>query len=228
MFSYRYLHALTEPISPPSAAPQSRSSILVDGLAILKRDKNFGNFLLADAFTFMSMSASAFYAVYAIEKFDLTPSFAGTFTVIVMAGMVAGNIVFGYLADSFGHKVNLIFLAAASSMASAVALSAGNILLYGSAFVFMAWTTSVQGISRLSFIAELCSESDRPTYIALANTVTAPTVAVGILFGWIARAYGFGIMFGVAALLGFFAALWLYFHVSDPRDGGGKTAFGES
>ena len=144
-----------------------------------------------------------------------------------MAGMVAGNIVFGYLADSLGHKVNLIVLAAASALASAVAMGAGDILVYGSVFVFMAWTVSLQGISRLSFVAELCSESDRPTYVGLTNTMTAPTLAVGILFGWVARQYGFGVMFAAATLIGFFAVAWLIFRVNDPRSAEDKTVFGE-
>lgn len=223
MLSYRYLRVLTEPPSDTRGeGVHLRSSIIRAGRAILARDKNFRNFLLADSFTFMSLSASAFYAVYAIERFALSPSYAGTFTVIVMAGMVAGNSVFGYLADSFGHKVNLILLAAASALASAVAMTAGNILIYGMTFVFMSWTTGLQGISRLSFLAEICSEADRPTYVALANTLTAPTVAVGILFGWVARVYGFEAMFAAAVCSGMFAAAWLYFRVREPRRGDGK------
>jgi MFS family permease len=218
MASYLYLRKLKEPISDsqyPDPAPPS--STFGDGRAILKRNKNFRNFLLADAFTLMSMSASAFYAVYAIEKFDVPASYAGTFTVIVMAGMVAGNSVFGYLADSFGHKMTLIALALSSVAASVVAIFAGNILMYGFTFFFMSWTVGLQVISRLSFVVELCSEAERQTYIALTNTITAPTVAVGILFGWMARAYGFPIMFAMAALTGFLAAVWLYFFVHDPR-----------
>ena len=134
-----------------------------------------------------------------------------------MAGMVVGNIVFGYLADSFGHKINLILLAGASAAGSIVAMWATNILVYGLTFVFMSWTLSLQGISRLSFVAELCSERDRPTYIALTNTLTAPTVTIGILFGWIARAYGFHTMFGAAVIIGLLATAWFYFFVSDPR-----------
>ena len=218
MASYLYLRKLKEPISDsqyPDPAPPS--STFADGRAILKRDTNFRNFLLADAFTLMSMSASAFYAVYAIEKFDVPASYAGTFTVIVMAGMVAGNSVFGYLADSFGHKMTLIALALSSVAASVVAIFADNILMYGFTFFFMSWTVGLQVISRLSFVVELCSEAERQTYIGLTNTITAPTVAVGILFGWMARAYGFPIMFAMAALTGFLAAVWLYFFVHDPR-----------
>ena len=201
------------------------------GEAILKRDTNFRNFLLADAFTLMSMSASAFYAVYAIEKFDVPASYAGTFTVIVMAGMVAGNSVFGYLADSFGHKMNLIALASVlgggkrTSPFSQETSSYMDLL-----FSLCHGRLDCKVISRLSFVVELCSEAERQTYIALTNTITAPTVAVGILFGWLARAYGFQIMFALAAFIGLSAAAWLYFFVTDPRigdardDGGRKHA----
>jgi MFS family permease len=220
MGSYLYLRKLKEPPADPQYLVTHRSeSTFSDGRAILERNKNFRNFLVADAFTLMSMSASAFYAVYAIEKFDVPASYAGTFTVIVMAGMVAGNSVFGYLADSLGHKMNLIALALSSAAASVVAIFAGNILVYGFTFFFMSWTVGLQGISRLSFVVELCSESERPTYVALTNTITAPTVAVGIVFGWLARAYGFPAMFGMAAFIGFLAAAWLYFFVFDPRIG---------
>jgi len=81
----------------------------------------------------------------------------------------------------------------------------------------MSWTVGLQVISRLSFVVELCSEADRQTYIAMTNTITAPTVAVGILFGWLARTYGFQLMFALAALTGLFAAVCLYFFVRDPR-----------
>lgn len=217
MASYMYLRKLKEPVAESNYLDPPPASTFADGRAILMRDTNFRNFLLADAFTLMSMSASAFYAVYAIEKFNVPASYAGTFTVIVMAGMVAGNSIFGYLADSLGHKMTLIVLALSSVAASVVAIFAGNILMYGFTFFFMSWTVGLQVISRLSFVVELCSEAERQTYIGLTNTITAPTVAVGILFGWMARVYGFPIMFAMAALTGLLAAVWLYFFVHDPR-----------
>jgi len=110
-------------------------------------------------------------------------------------------------------------LALSSAAASLVAIFADNILVYGFTFFFMSWTVGLQGISRLSFVVELCSEPERPTYVALTNTITAPTVAVGIVFGWLARAYGFPAMFGMAAFIAFVASAWLHFFVHDPRIG---------
>ncbi len=225
MGSYFYLRQLIEPSADaalPAAGPPPSS--MRETMAIVRKNKNFRNFLIADAFTLMSMSVSAFYAVFAIEKFEVPASYAGTSTVIVMAGMVAGNSVFGYLADSFGHKVNLIALALASAAASILAIFAGSIAVYGLTFFFMSWTVGLQGISRLSFVVELCSESERPAYVALTNTITAPTVSVGIVFGWVARVYGFPLMFGAAAFIGLAAAVWLHSFVIDPRISAGADA----
>jgi hypothetical protein len=194
-----------------------KRNIIADGRRILSADKNFKSYLVADSLMLMSMTASAFYAVYAIEKFSLNTSYAGSFTVIVMVSTVIGNIFFGILADHLGNKVNLLALAAASALASFCAMGAGNVLVYGLVFVFMASSIALQGISRLAFIAELCSEADRPVYIALANTLTAPTVFIGIIFGALVPVLGYDAVFFMGGMLGIAAYSVLWYRVFDPR-----------
>ncbi|MCX6136477.1 MAG: MFS transporter [Ignavibacteriales bacterium] len=190
---------------------------------MLKSNRRMRDVIIVDALALMSMTAGAFYAVYAIEKFQLPASYAGTFTVLVMASMVAGNVVFGFLADHFGHRVNWLLLSVCSAAASIMAIVAANILVYGLVFFFMACSTSLQGISRLSLIAELCTEAERPVYIALVNTITAPAVFVGIFCGALARWYGYPVVFGIATVLACAACLWTYFFVEEPRSIGGKA-----
>lgn len=218
MLSYLYLRVLHEPTSQPTGARVEYSSnIIQQARDVLSRDRHFRNFLVVDAFTLMSMTASAFYSVHAIEKFRLPPAYAGTFTAIVMASMAPGNVLFGYLADTFGHKLNLVLLAMAAVAASLTALLAGNILIYGLAFFFMALSVSLQGISRLSFLAELCTETERPVYVALTNTLTAPTVGVGVLLGWLARSFGYEPVFVAGITFGALALARLYFALPEPR-----------
>ena len=194
-----------------------KRNIIADARRILRADKNFKSYLVADSLMLMSMTGSAFYAVHALEKFSLTTSYAGSFTVIVMISTVIGNIFFGILADHLGNKVNLLALAVASSLASLCAIGAGNVLAYGLVFIFMASSIALQGISRLSFVAELCTEAERPVYIALANTLTAPTVFIGILFGALVPALGYDAVFIMAGMLGAAAFAVLWRKVVDPR-----------
>ena len=116
-----------------------------------------------------------------------------------------------------GNKVNLLALTAASALASFCAIGAGNVLAYGLVFVFMASSIALQGISRLSFIAELCSEAERPVYVALANTLTAPTVFIGIIFGALVPALGYDVIFCAAGTFGLAAFAVLWYRVVDPR-----------
>jgi MFS family permease len=183
----------------------------------VREDRNLRNFLFADAFTLMSMTVSVFYAVYAIQKFSLPTSYVGTFTVIFMGSMVIGNLFFGFIADSYGHKLNLMLLVGFAFSANLVAILAGNILVYGLVFFFSASTIALQGISRLSFIAELCAENERSLYIALANTITAPVVLVGVLGGILVKNFGYPLVFSFGMVTALCALLLLHRYVAEPR-----------
>lgn len=184
---------------------------------ILKAEKNFRNFLISDALLIAATMAGAFYAVHAIEKFSLNDSSAGTFTIVMMCGMIVGNMFFGYIADRFGHKVNLVLSAASTALSCFTALLAPNGELYLIVFVGMAFQIGLSGISRLSIVVEFCSEEERPTYVALTNLVTSPFVLFGLVAGGIASQFGYDAVFLIAGLLALASALWVAFKVDEPR-----------
>ncbi|MGE5316190.1 MAG: MFS transporter [Acidobacteriota bacterium] len=200
-----------------ASAPEAKIDLIREGKRILSADKNFKSYLVADALLLMSMTASAFYAVYAIERFSLNASYAGTFTVIMMASTVIANIIFGILADSMGNRVNLMAMALSSAFGSISAVLAGNVLAYGVVFFFMAASIALQGISRLTFIAELCTEAERPVYVALANTLTAPTIFIGILLGALIPSMGYPAVLLIAAALGIVSFIIILTRVAEPR-----------
>jgi MFS family permease len=75
----------------------------------------------------------------------------------------------------------------------------------------------LQTISRLTIIAELCRERERPTYVALTNMITSPFVLAGLAAGWAADRFGYEVIFIAAASVALAAALWLLALVRDPR-----------
>ena len=227
MVSFYFISRLIEPAVPEESgsrktfqtAPVPLKEIFSSSKKILKENLNFKNFLVADALTLMSLTASAFYPVYAIKKFGLPASYAGAFTIILMASQVLGNFLFGYLADFFGHKVNLLILAASSAAASLVAVLANNVLLYGVAvFFFTGCTLTLQGISRLAIVVEMCTESERPFYIGLFNSVTAPTILFGVIGGLLITIIGYVHVFFIYTLISLAAFFWLYKRVKEPRN----------
>jgi MFS family permease len=184
---------------------------------LLKTNFNYRRYLIADGLLISSLLADAFYAINAIEKFNLPESYAGIFTIIMMSSIISGNILFGFLADKKGHKINLQ-LAALSCFATAViSLIAASEYIYLIVFVFAGFTTTLIQLSRLTIIAELCAENDRPTYVAVTNMMTSPFILLGIAGGWIASNYGYNIVFIAAAFFALCSTLWFAFKVKEPR-----------
>jgi MFS family permease len=194
---------------------------------ILRREHNFRNFLVADALLIAATMGGAFYTVHAMEKFSLAEAYAGTFTIVMMCSMMVGNLLFGYLADHFGHKLNLLLSAIFTGTACLIALFATSIQIYLMVFAGWAFTTGLNGISRLPIIAEFCSEAERPTFIALTNMITAPFVLAGILGGWIANRFGYDAVFVITAALASAAAVWLKLMVEEPRKKVVRSLIGE-
>lgn len=178
---------------------------------------NFRNFLIADAMIISSLLADAFYALNGIEKFSLNEAYAGVFTIIMMGSAILGNILFGFIADKKGHKINLTLAAISGFSAAVAALAAPSAAVYLIVFVFAGFTTTLIHLSRLTIIAELCAEEDRPSYVAITNLITSPFTLLGIAGGWIANTYGYSLVFVIAGLFALTAALWLGLKVKEPR-----------
>jgi MFS family permease len=223
MVSFYFLTRLIEPEVKPDAAKTPKQEqlslreILSRSKSILRQDRNFRNFLAADALILMSMTAAAFYPVYGIKKFGLPTSYAGTFTIILMASQVIGNFFFGYLADYSGHKINVLILAACSGAATLTALAANNILLFGVVFFFAGCTLTLQGISRMAIVVEMCSEPDRPIYLGLLNSLTAPSILFGVIAGFLVTVTGYIPVFLIYILIAAVSFIWLYKKVREPR-----------
>ena len=218
MVSYVFLRSLKEPITEGENEFNIASeNILQRCKIILRADSNFRNFLITDALLLMSMTAFVFYAVYALNKFSLPTSSAGMFTMIMMGSMVLANVIFGFLADSFGHKLNLLFLAAATGFASLLAVLSTNIVFFSLVFFFMGCALTIQGISRMPFVAELCRDQDRPFYVAMSNTLTAPAVFIGIIAGVLIEYFGYAPILLSYSTFAFIGLYWLVRYVREPR-----------
>ena len=185
---------------------------------ILRNNNNFRNFIIADALLKIALMADVFYAVHALQKFSLSNSTVGKFTIIMMVSMIAGNFLFGHLADHFGHRLNLVIAAVSTLVACVFALLSSSAIIYAIVFVGSAFTLLLINISRLSIISELCDEENRPTFIALTNLITSPFIFTSIIGGWIANHYGYNVIFVISSLFSLMATLYWLFIVKEPRN----------
>lgn len=216
MVSYLFLALLREETAPGPVPPRREAS-LRGFFGILRRERNFRNFLVGHVLLTTALLAEVFFVVDAVERFSLPASYAGRFIMVMMASMIVGSLLFGALADRFGHRMNLVLAACALATACLVALTAPAAGLYYVAFTSVALAVGLQNISRFPIVAELCREQERPAYMALTNVVTAPFLLLGLAGGWLANRYGYDAVFVVAGGLALAAACWLAFMVREPR-----------
>jgi MFS family permease len=216
MTSYLFLLTLREPavvsVSSEQPAPHRPRA-----MEILRSNRNLRRFLVADALQVSSTMGIAFFAVHALSRFSLDDASAGTFTAIMMGSMIAGSLLFGPLADRYGHKLNLLVAALATLVSAVMALISPTPLVYSTVFVGVALSTGLVNISRLPLIAELAGETDRSAVIAVSNMCTSPFVFWGVLGGVIADAAGYEWVFVLAAVFALAALLWLALRVTEPR-----------
>jgi MFS family permease len=130
---------------------------------------------------------------------------------------VIANIGFGVVADTYGHKINLLIFVFCSGAAALLAVLSSNILMYGFVFFFLACSLQVQVISRLPFIAEMCKENERPLFVGITNTLTAPTMLIGLLFGWFVPKVGYASVFMMTVILAVSSFFILLKFVEEPR-----------
>lgn len=217
MISYIFLVSIKEEVPNPPKERWQYGEFFRQLQQILRQEKNYRNFLVADALLITAMMANTFFTVHALQRFALTDAHAGKFTMAIMISMIFSSPVFGALADKAGHKLNLILAGGFTTLACITALLAGHLTLYYLVFICIAFTNGIIQVSRLSIIAELCSEEDRPTYVALTNLITAPFVLTGILGGWFADRFGYSVVFVISGVMALGAIVWMWNMVREPR-----------
>jgi MFS family permease len=217
MFSFLALTRLKEERPTSTGAPRDMRQNIRAIPAILRGHGNFRNYLIADALIIVASTANAFYTVHAFEKYILEDTFAGLFTIVMMVSTILSSVLLGLIADTFGHRLNLIIASIGTVVACGLALTAPSVFVYLIVFFISAFTINVTVISRLSIVVEMCNESERPTYIAMTNMLTSPFVLSGVLGGWIADRIGYEAIFYAAGIVAIIAAVWLIYAVTEPR-----------
>ncbi len=218
MLSYVSLTTLEEGKNRPRSPGMDYARFFRALPRILSSEHNFRNFMISDSLQIASTMAGAFYIVHAIQKFSLSYIYAGTFTVVNMVSMIVGNVFFGFIADRFGHKLNIILAGLSAFGAALTAIIAPSVEAYFLVFVFWTFMNGLNGVSRLPIIAEISPEDELPTHIALANMIDSPFALTGILAGFIANFWGYDLVFAVAALLAITSVVWLIVTFEEPRN----------
>lgn len=188
---------------------------------ILKRDKNFNWFLSARILSQFATMGFAFYIVYALRRFQMDEVTAGYLTATLTITQTIANAGMGWLGDRVGHRLMLILGAAGATLSSFLAWIAPSLAWFFPIFVLAGFANVSIWTNGMTMTVDFSGEADRPFYIGLAQTLTAPaTILAPLIGGWIADTQGFVSTFALSTVLSIVMMGILYFLVKEPREAG--------
>lgn len=216
--SWAALALTAEPAVPSNKPRVSQLTYFRTLPEVLRKDRNFGNYLVAQILYMLSGMATGFLAVYAAQKWGLTDAYAGGFVIAMQVGTALANLFFGFLADRTGHKLSLEFAFLASALSLGLVAIAPSPLWFFPIFFLRGAVMAGSFISGISIVYEFTGADNRPTYIGLANTIPGVAGALAPLIGgWLASAAGYPVMFILSTVIAAASLAVLRFLVKEPR-----------
>jgi len=185
---------------------------------ILKRDKNFNWFLVARTLSQFATMGFAFYIVYALRRFQMDEITAGFLTATLTIAQTVANAGMGWLGDKIGHRSMLIVGAGAAMLSSFLAWAAPSLTWFFPIFILSGFANVSIWTNGMTMATTFSDEKERPFYIGLAQTLTAPaTMIAPLIGGWIADTQGFVITFALSTVLSIVMMGILIFIIKEPR-----------
>ncbi len=185
---------------------------------ILKENRYFRNYILARFLVSFGVMGLAFYTVHAVSKFSLPDRYIGTFTMFFVGAQPLANLLWGPLADRTGHKNVLLGGVICNLLGNLIALISPIPTPFYLVFALSGAMNSAFMISGLPIILEFAPPDRRPTFIGINNILISPALALSPLIGgFIAKNFGYPIVFLVSLMANILGLSVLFFGVTDPR-----------
>ncbi len=185
---------------------------------ILKSDKTFNWFLVARTLSQFATMGFGIYIVYALRRFEMDTVTAGFLTATLTISQMAANVSMGWLGDKFGHRPMLIVGAVAALFSSLLAWFATSLAWFFPIFILSGLANVSIWTNGMTMATTFSGEKERPFYIGLAQTLTAPaTMIAPLIGGWIADTQGFDDTFALSAVLSLVMMGILIFIIKEPR-----------
>jgi MFS family permease len=218
LLSWIFLSLTREPAVYTSKPPVSQLNYLRSLPEVLRRDRNFRMYLLSQIIFSLSGMATGFLVVYTVKTWLLPDAVASGFMIALQIGLTLAYLIFGFLSDRKGHKLNLEICLLLSALLLVLAIIAPSPGWFFLIFFLRGAVNAGTFISGISIVYEFTDAENRPTYIGLANTIPGVVASLApLLGGWLAGAMSYRVMFILSALIGSISWVLLRFAVREPR-----------
>ncbi len=215
--SFVFLSLTREAESEARLAEGKAGKIWRESWRILRSNANFVSFLALRCLSQFAAVAFSFYIVYIVWTFGISEAEAGLLTGAYMFFSILSSLAMGRLADYWSPRAVMAAGGLAASGSAFIALAAPSAHWFYASFLLTSIATVAIWTIPLPLTVRFGSESERPYYIGLSSTLTAPaTILAPVLGGWLADAVGFQATFIVSIVCGIFMAAILTFVIKDP------------
>ena len=216
--SWIFISMTREPAVYSSKPRVSQTEYLRSLPEVLRRDRNFRMYLLAQILFSLSGMATGFLVVYTVRAWNLPDAQASSFSLALQVGMTLAYLFFGFLSDRKGHKLSLEICFLLSVLSLGLAILAPGPAWFFPVFFLRGAVAAATFVSGISIVYEFTDAGNRPTYIGLANTIPGVAGAIApLLGGWLAGSVSYQAMFILAAAVGAVSWVLLRFTVHEPR-----------
>ena len=216
--SWFALAATREPEDTEKIIPAEKTHFWDDSKKILRKDINFKWFLSARFLSQFATMGFSFYIIYALRQFNMDTITAGFLTATLTISQTIANAGMGWLGDRWGHRSMLIIGAVAALMSSILAWFATSILWFYPIFLLAGLANVSIWTIGMAMTVDFGTEAERPLYIGLSQTLTAPaTILAPLIGGFIVDSAGFIPTFSISIVLSIVMIGILVFLVKDPR-----------
>jgi MFS family permease len=216
--SYFALALTREPEDTEKIIPEEKTHFWEDSKKILRKDTNFNWFLSARFLAQFATMGFSFYIIYALRNFNMDTVTAGYLTATLTISQTIANAGMGWLGDRIGHRAMLILGAFAAMLSAILAWNAASITWFYPIFLLTGLANVSIWTIGMAMTVGFGTEAERPIYIGLSQTLTAPaTIFAPIIGGFIVDAAGFIPTFSISTILSVVMIGILLFLVKDPR-----------
>jgi MFS family permease len=206
-----------EPVQTHEVPRRSQRQYLAELPRIVARDDNFRRFLLARLLLALSGMGTGFVTVAALRRWSVPDSTVGGYTLALLLGQTAGNLIFGFLADRRGHKLSMELAGLLSFAAFMLAWQAPAPGWYFLVFGLLGAVSGATIVSGILMVMEFSVPAKRPTYVGLSNTAVGLVSMIGPLLGAALATMSYHWLFGLSAVIGLLSFIAMRWQVREPR-----------
>ena len=215
--SFVFISLTREPDGRPRLVEGKPEGFWKESQRILKTNRNFVAFLFMRSLSQFAAMAFSFYVVYVVWTFGVSEAEAGFMTGVFLMASIAAGLVMGRLADRWSPRMMMVIGALAATLSATIAMLATSANWFYASFILTSMAIVAIWTLPLPLTVQFGTEEERPYYIGLSSTVTAPaTLLAPVIGGWLADTVGFQATFMVSVMCGLLMAAMLVFVVKDP------------